>query len=297
MNQEIARQIAQEIVADYGKARPIDKLEISNQPEKAAVIGVLDRLRAILFAGYFRDRETKLYDVRTGLYAMVEDCMYRLQKQITTVLPYLPQWANQPEDVLTAEAERLTQVFFERIPAVRAILDTDLQAILDGDPAAANKDEIIYSYPGFFTISVYRLAHELFLLGIPMIPRMMSEHAHSLTGIDIHPGADISRSFFIDHGTGIVIGETTVIGEHVKLYQGVTLGALSTRGGQALKGVKRHPTLEDNVTIYAGASVLGNTLIGHDSVIGGNVFITEDVPPCTRVSLQRQDLVYRPKNH
>jgi serine O-acetyltransferase len=159
-----------------------------------------------------------------------------------------------------------------------------VQAAYDGDPAAYNKDEIIYSYPGLYAILVNRLAHELFLLGVPLIPRVMTEHAHSKTGIDIHPGATIGKYFFIDHGTGIVIGETTEIGDNVKIYQGVTLGALSTRGGQSLRNKKRHPTIEDNVTIYSNASVLGgDTVIGHDSIIGGSTFITESVPPESRI--------------
>jgi serine O-acetyltransferase len=154
-----------------------------------------------------------------------------------------------------------------------------------------NTDEIIVSYPGLRAITVYRFAHELFQLGVPVLPRIMSEYAHGQTGIDIHPGAQIGRHFFIDHGTGIVIGETTVIGDHVKIYQGVTLGGLSTRGGQSLRGRKRHPTIEDNVTIYSGASILGGeTVIGHDSVIGGNVFLTKSVAPFTRVSVQNQEL-------
>jgi serine O-acetyltransferase len=184
--------------------------------------------------------------------------------------------------------------FLRTIPAVRSVVQTDLQASYEGDPAATSSDEIIFSYPGLFAITVYRLAHELHLLGVPMIPRMMTEYAHSVTGIDIHPGATIGKFFFIDHGTGIVIGETTVIGERVKLYQGVTLGALTTRGGQSLRGVRRHPTIEDNVTIYAGASILGGeTVIGRDCVIGSNVFITHSIAPNTTVSIKNQELQFK----
>lgn len=164
---------------------------------------------------------------------------------------------------------------------------------MDGDPAASSKEEIIFSYPGLYAITVYRLAHELFLLKVPLIPRMMTEHAHSKTGIDIHPGATIGKYFFIDHGTGIVVGETTVIGEHVKLYQGVTLGALSTKGGQKLRHVRRHPTICDNVTIYSGASILGgNTVVEEGVVVGGNAFITKSVSKGTKVSVKNQELVY-----
>lgn len=293
MDASEARRIADDIVADYANGRTIDKLTISGQPDKEAVIQIIDKLLAILYAGFFRDRETKLYDARTGISVMVEDCMYRLEKQLLTVLPFGEAYAGMTNEQLEEAARRITFDFFRRIPDIRAMMDTDLQAFLDGDPAASSKEEIVYAYPGFFTISVHRMAHELYLLKVPMIPRIMSEHAHSRTGIDIHPGATIGRYFLMDHGTGIVIGETTVIGDHVKIYQGVTLGALSTRGGQALRGAKRHPTVEDNVTVYANAAVLGNTVIGHDSVIGGSVFITEDVPAGTRVSLSKVDLTYK----
>ena len=171
------------------------------------------------------------------------------------------------------------------------MLETDLEAAFQGDPAAKYRDEIILSYPGMFAITVNRLAHELFLLEVPLIPRIMTEYAHSITGIDIHPGATIGKYFFIDHGTGVVVGETTVIGDRVKIYQGVTLGALSTRGGQKLRGVRRHPTIEDDVTIYSGASILGGeTVVGKNSVIGSNVFITSSIPADTKVSMKDQDL-------
>lgn len=295
MDASEARRIADSIVADYGKGRTIDKLSLNSQPDKEAVIDIIEKLIGILYAGFFRDRGTKLYDARTGLSVMVEDCMFRLERQLVTVLPFGAQYASMPQEQLQEESRRITFAFFQRIPDIREMMDTDLQAFLDGDPAASSKEEIVYAYPGFFTISVHRLAHELFLLGVPMIPRIMSEYAHSQTGIDIHPGATIGRYFLMDHGTGIVIGETTVIGDHVKIYQGVTLGALSTRGGQALRGKKRHPTVENNVTIYANASVLGDTVVGHDSVIGGSVFITENVPAWTRVSLGNVDLTFRTK--
>ena len=192
-------------------------------------------------------------------------------------------------------AQEVGLAFLREIPRVRAMLQTDLQAAFDGDPAAGSMAEILFAYPGMFAVFVYRLAHVLYTLEVPMLPRMMTEHAHSLTGIDIHPGATIGEYFFIDHGTGVVIGETTVIGNRVKLYQGVTLGALSTRGGQKLRGKRRHPTIADDVTIYAGASVLGGeTVIGQGSVIGSNVFITKSVPPCTTVTIKSQELHLRP---
>ena len=184
--------------------------------------------------------------------------------------------------------------FFEKVPKIRDYLESDLQAAYEGDPAAYYKDEIILSYPGMFAVTVNRIAHELYLLSVPLIPRIMTEYAHSITGIDIHPGASIGKYFFIDHGTGIVIGESTKIGEHVKIYQGVTLGALSTRGGQRLKSLKRHPTIEDNVTIYSGASILGgDTVIGKNTVIGSNAFITKSIAEGTRVSIRNQELQFK----
>jgi serine O-acetyltransferase len=175
------------------------------------------------------------------------------------------------------------------------LLHRDLEAHFIGDPAAFNRDQIIVSYPGFYAIVIHRIAHSLWELGVPIIPRMMSEFAHRETGIDINPGAKIGEAFFIDHGTGVVIGETAVIGDHVKIYQGVTLGALSTKGGQNLKGIKRHPTIEDHVTIYAGASILGgNTVIGSNATIGSNVFITESVPAHSKVSLKVPDIYIKP---
>jgi serine O-acetyltransferase len=201
---------------------------------------------------------------------------------------------SEKEGALGKEARDLTYSFLALLPGVRTYLATDVTAAFNGDPAAFSKDEIISSYPGFFAITVYRLAHELHTLGVPLIPRIMTEHAHNLTGIDIHPGAEIGHHFFIDHGTGIVVGETTLIGNFVKIYQGVTLGALSTREGQVLKDVKRHPTIEDHVTIYSGASILGGgTVIGEGVVIGSNTFVTKSVPEKTKVSIKNPDLQYK----
>jgi serine O-acetyltransferase len=222
---------------------------------------------------------------------LIEDVMFNLKKQIMRVLRYDCRFKEDEQEKIVDEADCATVEFFKKIPQIREHLNTDVQAAFDGDPAAYNKDEIIFSYPGLFAIAVNRIAHELHLLSVPMIPRIMTEYAHGRTGIDIHPGATIGKYFCIDHGTGVVIGESTVIGEHVKVYQGVTLGALSTSGGQNLKGKKRHPTIEDNVTIYSGASILGGgTVIGEGSVIGGNVFITTSVKAGTRVSIKNQEL-------
>lgn len=199
----------------------------------------------------------------------------------------LAQAISQAMGITLDEAYGKADEFIGKLPAILDLLDLDIQAMLDGDPAAENKSITILAYPGLLAIQTYRLAHELVLMGIPMIPRIMSEHAHSLTGIDINPGATIGKSFFIDHGTGIVIGETCVIGDNVKIYQGVTLGALSTRKGRQLVGVRRHPTIENNVTIYAGAVILGgDTVIGKYSTIGGGTFIINSIPPYSKVSMQ-----------
>lgn len=220
--------------------------------------------------------------------------MFNLQKQVAIALKNGPEYAGADAAAVRSASREITMEFLRRIPKIRAYLDTDLQATYDGDPAADGKADIILSYPGILATTVHRIAHELFDLKVPLIPRMMSENAHSKTGIDIHPGATIGKYFFIDHGTGIVIGSTTYIGDHVKIYQGVTLGALSTSAGQLLHGVKRHPTIEDNVTIYSGASVLGGeTRIGANSVIGSNAFITFSVPSGSRVTIKNQELRVR----
>ena len=275
------------ILEDYRGERDIDRMEIFRQPDKDVIIDCIEKLRRIVFPGYFRDKTYRIYNAKHNLSMLIEDVMYNLSQQITRVLPQ--------EDGTTEKARQLCLAFLGKIPKIRAMVQTDLQASYDGDPAATGMAEIIFSYPGLFAITVYRLAHELYTLNVPMIPRIMTEYAHSITGIDIHPGATIGKFFFIDHGTGIVIGETTVIGENVKIYQGVTLGGLSTRGGQSLRGQRRHPTIEDNVTIYANASILGGeTIIGQGSVIGASAFITKSVPPCTTVSMKSQELQMRP---
>ena len=275
------------ILADYKGDRDIDKLELYRQPDKDVVIDIIEKLRRIVFPGYFKDKTYRMYNAKHNLSMLMEDVMYHLTDQISLVY----QGSGETEADAQAHAREVALAFFRQIPQVRAMVQTDLQAAYDGDPAATGMAEIIFAYPGLFAITVYRLAHVLYTLQVPMLPRIMTEHAHSITGIDIHPGATVGKYFFIDHGTGIVVGETTVIGDNVKIYQGVTLGALSTRGGQSLRGKRRHPTIEDNVTIYAGASVLGGeTVIGRDSVIGSNAFITTSVDPCTTISIKNQEL-------
>ena len=282
--------VVDRILEDYRQNREIDHMDIFRHPDRDVVVELIAKLRRIIFPGYFRDKNYHIYNAKHNLSMLIEDVMFNLSNQIALAL----KGGGMEEAQAMDHAQSLCLAFFEQIPTVRAFVDTDLQASYDGDPAATGMDEIIFSYPGLFAITVYRMAHVLYELGVPMLPRMMTEHAHSVTGIDIHPGATVGKFFFIDHGTGIVIGETTVIGENVKVYQGVTLGALSTRGGQSLRGKRRHPTIEDNVTIYAGASILGgDTVIGQGCVIGSNVFITESIAPGTTVTIKNQELQYK----
>ncbi len=266
------------ILEDYQKGRDIDKTAPDCRPAPEAVEALINRLRILIFPGYFRqDADNTSLDSYIAM--EIWQTRYALEGQI---LPLMRRQLPDPE--AEEKTRSICLEFLRQIPRIRELMQQDLQAFLSGDPAAAGQEEIIVSYPGFFAILVYRLANALHRLGVQVLPRMMTEFAHGRTGIDIHPGATVGGAFFIDHGTGVVIGETTVIGEHVKIYQGVTLGALSTRGGQSLRGVRRHPTIEDGVVIYAGASILGgDTVIGRGATIGGNAFITGPVPAGSRV--------------
>lgn len=259
-------------------------------PSRSVIIELVRELRAVLFPGYFR--------IDTGACAFPEyyagsllNNLYdALKEQIEIAILY----QGEEKEKAQFRAEEITGQFVKRLPEIQKMLLKDVQAGFDGDPAAKSKEEIIFSYPGFYAIYVYRIAHELYLEKVPFIPRIMSEFAHGKTGIDINPGATIGEYFFIDHGTGVVIGETTKIGNNVKIYQGVTLGALSTRMGQQLADVKRHPTIEDNVTIYSNSTVLGGeTVIGENTIIGGNTFITESIPANTKVSAKSPELVIK----
>jgi serine O-acetyltransferase len=277
-------------------------------PSRDAVVHAIELLRQVTFPGFFGSQIRGRLSTDSVRYhvgqVMVElnDLMY---EQVRCCLRYrknLPNGSSVSEDceACDRDARRIVGEFLQRIPAVRELISSDVQAAYDADPAAQNTDETILSYPGLVAISIQRYAHELYLRDVPMLPRIMTEHAHSLTGIDIHPGAKLGQRFFIDHGTAVVIGETTVIGENVKIYQGVTLGGLAPdrlveqfRGGR-----KRHPTIENNVTIYAGATILGgDTVIGSNSIIGGNVFLTSSVPPDMLVSMEDPQLKIRPRKH
>ena len=259
-------------------------------PNRSVIIDIVRDLKSIVFPGYFSTDTSATIFPEYYVGHRLNDIYDRLKNQIEIALLY---HGEEPEEA-AARADRTTCGFFEQLPEIQRLLLTDVQAGFDGDPAAKSKEEIIFSYPGLFAIYVYRLAHILYKEEIPFIPRVMSEYAHGRTGIDINPGATIGEYFFIDHGTGVVIGETTEIGRNVKLYQGVTLGALSTRQGQLLANVKRHPTIKDNVTIYSNSSVLGGeTVIGENTIIGGNTFITESIPANTKVSAKSPELVIK----
>lgn len=252
-------------------------------PDRKEIIELINDLRRVTFPGYF-GRENLSFVSKEHFAGNELAVIYeKVFSQIKAAVAY--DEALKEGEKLEVKAEELALAFIKRIPYVQSMILKDVTAEFDGDPAAKNKEDIILSYPGIYAILVYRYAHELYEMGVPYIPRIMTEHAHSKTGIDINPGAKIGEYFCIDHGTGIVIGETTEIGSHVKIYQGVTLGALSLRKGQALSGVKRHPTIEDNVVIYANTTILGGeTVIGENSVVAGNTFITASIPKNTKVS-------------
>ncbi len=277
---------------DY-TVNPIKKDHCSCRlPSNVVMKEVIMLSKELMFPGYF----TKKTMSETGSYLhtnrIVRKLHRKLRDQITYSLLYLADEGRDKQ--IRKKSCTLCIDYIKKLPEVRALLQKDLDAHFDGDPSAFNRDQIVVSYPGFYAISIYRMAHELHKLNVPLLPRMMSEFAHRETGIDINPGAIIGEYFFIDHGTGVVIGETTEIGNHVKIYQGVTLGALTTKGGQSLKGKKRHPTIKDNVTIYSGASILGGeTVIGSNSTVGSNVFITGSLPDNSRVSIKIPELVIK----
>ncbi len=277
-------------------------------PSRTAIKDMLKKLRRVIFPGYFG---AEMLSPKTSPEYFIGELLIQIERslreQIVVALTYTDksgedrhttgQCVECAPDRITQRAAEICTAFFDELPVVQRKLLTDVQAIFDGDPAAQSKEDVIFSYPGLYAIYVHRLANVLYKLDVPIIPRIMTELAHSGTGIDIGAGAEIGEYFCIDHGTGVVIGETTVIGDHVKVYQGVTLGALSTRGGQRLSGVKRHPTIEDNVTIYSNASVLGGeTVIGEGSVIAGSTFVTFSVPPHSRVAVKEQEISVRSPN-
>lgn len=290
---ERADKMIDAILASYEKNDVTVRVDTENIVNKDILIQVLEELRRILFPGFFDTNRVRSDYMKYLVGQRVEFVQYHLRKQIARVLGNDETCDSCPRSTVVPQAEKIVEEFLAQIPKIRDYLYTDVQAAYDGDPAAYSTDEVIFSYPGIFAITVYRIAHELVLLEVPLIPRIMTEYAHSLTGIDINPGATIGKYFCIDHGTGIVIGETTTIGEHVKIYQGVTLGALSTRRGQLLKGEKRHPTIGNHVTIYSGTSVLGgDTVIGDGVTIGGNAFIVNSISAGMKVNVKNPELQY-----
>ncbi len=290
--------IVDELVSSCSQAGCFDHVSAEPIPYREAIIDILRRLALILYPGYFiRTRldstnlEYYLGQQVTGLYEI-------LSEQI--ILAVRHDCVRQNQSCVRCEplGHKLAVDFLKDLPALRTMLAKDIRAAFDGDPAAKSYDEIIFSYPGIWAIMVYRIAHKLYHQNVPLMPRIMTEYAHSRTGIDIHPGAHIGESFFIDHGTGVVIGQTCDIGDWVRIYQGVTLGALSLSRSECkrLRGQKRHPTIENNVIIYANATILGgDTVVGARSVIGGNVWLTHSVPPDTEVFIKKQDLIFGAK--
>jgi serine O-acetyltransferase len=281
--------IIDELLDSYGKYSEISKIDTASQPSKEMILDILAKLQDIVFPGFFGRKDLTSETIKYYLGDQIQIINNDLKEQILLALEYGEAYKYKTINEKKEIANHLTFEFLKTLPKIREYLATDVEATFDGDPAAFSKSEIVLSYPGFYAIMVNRLAHELYLLNVPLIPRIMTEYAHNLTGIDIHPGATLGKYLMIDHGTGIVIGETTVIGEHVKIYQGVTLGALSLEGGQDLKNMKRHPTIEDNVTIYSNASILGGeTIIGENATIGGSTFITKSVPARTTVNIKAE---------
>ena len=264
-------------------------------PSRASVIDIIKRLRGILFPGYFSSEKLDPINMGYTMGQAVSQIFDLLSEQICLSIRHDCFRYDHECTECTDQGHELALTFLESIPRLRQVLATDVTAAYQGDPAAKSHDEIIFSYPGIFALMVYRVAHKLHTLEVPLLPRIMTEYAHSITGIDIHPGATIGKGFVIDHGTGVVIGETTHIGDNVRIYQGVTLGALSLPrdAGERLRGTKRHPTIEDGVIIYSGATILGgDTVIGTHSIVGGNVWITSSVPANTKVIMNEPELKY-----
>jgi serine O-acetyltransferase len=304
MNQRLNEQldrVTDAILASYRGDPRTQRIGKHFLPSREAIVGILDELRRLLYPGFFGHKELTDRNVRYHVGNLLGRLGEDLAEQITRCLCS----ARDPCEEETClecrrQAEEIALTCLDRVPAIRDILALDAQAAFDGDPAAKSIDEVVYCYPGFYAVTVYRIAHELHLLDVPLMPRIMAEHAHAATGTDIHPGATIGRSFFIDHATGVVIGETTRIGDNVKIYQGVTLGAKSfpkDERGRVIKGLQRHPTIEDDVTVYAGATILGgDTVIGRGVTVSGNTFVTDSVDADSLVHHEAPKLHVRSKN-
>ncbi len=289
-------QVVKKLAAFWSEKDYCDYVGPIPIPSHESIIEIIHQIRSILFPGYFTRTTINADNLEYYLGQETMELFENLSRQILLAFQYNCLRNNEECTHCAERGHEPALQFIETLPELKASINSDIQASLEGDPAAKSRDEVIFSYPGLLAITVYRIAHELYKLDVPIIPRIMTEHAHSLTGIDIHPGATIGKSFFIDHGTGVVVGETTEIGDHVRIYQGVTLGALSLPrdAGDRYRNKKRHPTIEDDVIIYSNTTILGgDTVIGANSVIGGNIWLTESVPPATKVLLKRPELVYR----
>ncbi len=271
--------LADQLVASYARVGGINHLDGKNLPSKTAIAQITVDLLRLLFPGFFDERIIHSSEIKTETAVLMDSVVERLESEVAKSLEYAPP-SNTKKAQLRALARHLTGDFLASLPAIRDLLQTDVEAAFNGDPAALSKEEVIVAYPFVEAIAVQRLAHQLYLKQVALIPRIMTEWAHTRSGMDLHPGARIGSHFFVDHCTGTVVGETTIIGEGVKMYQGVGLVARSLSGGQALRGQKRHPTLEDRVIIYAGATIMGgDTVVGAGSTIGANVFLTHSVAP------------------
>ncbi|MDB6024695.1 MAG: Serine acetyltransferase [Verrucomicrobiales bacterium] len=276
-------KLTDQMLASYARVGGINHLDGKNLPSKSAIASITIDLLRLLFPGFFDEKTLHSSEIKVETWTLLDSVLGRLEDEIYKSLEY-----SAPPNIVKKDfrraAEQFSLDFLGKLPCIRDILQTDAEAAFQGDPAALSKEEVIVAYPFIEAIAVQRLAHQLYKERIALIPRIMSEWAHSRSGMDLHPGAQIGTHFFIDHGTGTVVGETCIIGNHVKMYHGVTLGARSTSGGQQLKGTKRHPTIEDHVTIYPGATILGGeTVVGAGSTIGGNAFLMESVPPSSLV--------------
>lgn len=289
-------QVVKKIIESCHSSKSCNHVDFEPIPSKSAVIKIIDKFQELIFPGYFSSEKLDPVNLNFYLGQCVNQLFNVLAEQIISSIRHDCNRYNLSCQECYKKGYGISLKVLESIPSLQKMLASDVQATFEGDPAAKSYDEIIFSYPGIFATTVYRLAHVLYEHKIPMLPRIMAEYSHSKTGIDIHPGARIGENFVIDHGTGVVIGETTNIGKNVRLYQGVTIGALSLSKEECkrLRETKRHPTIEDDVIIYSGASILGgNTTIGSRAIIGGNVWLTESVPPDTQVFIEKPQLVYK----
>lgn len=285
------------LLESYREDRGTNFIDEADLPVYESIRELIGKLLEILFPGYTGRRAVTRHNIRYVIGDLLCETYNQLHDQVLRSFRHMCRLESCTECVCERKAADVCDRLFDDLASIRKLLKSDVIAAFEGDPAASGIEEVVISYPGLTAIAIHRIAHHLYKNGVPLIPRMMNEIAHERTGIDIHPGAEIGASFFIDHGTGVVIGETTRIGEHVRLYQGVTLGSANfpiDAEGKIIRGMKRHPTIEDGVTIYAEATILGNVVIGAGSVIGGNVWVMEDVPPNTRVSSGKPVINFKP---